>query len=312
MDDIDNIDYNELFGLEPDTETAPGANEEDVAEPSTETPEVDNADDPDETEQEPAEPAQGTDTVDTAPDGQTEPPAQSPDENARFASARRDAERERDLAIAQAKTEATAQMDSMVKQLGLRDEQTGKPIESKAEFDAYQTHMEQERKGQFMRDLGITEGQYKQMVAELPEVKQAVAVTQQAQQAVLATRQMQARVRMEEEVAEITKVDPTVSSIGDIAKMDNYKDVMARVHGGMTLLDAYKLTNFERLSQQATSAARQAGINTARGKDHMTATQARGAGAVTVPRTIAEEYRMLDPTMTDAQIQKHYAKYKSK
>ena len=51
----------------------------------------------------------------------------------------------------------------------------------------------------------------------------------------------------------------------------------------------------------------------ARSKDHLQATgNARGAGAVSVPKDEMAMYRLLNPNATEAQIQAHYNKHKPK
>ena len=77
---------------------------------------------------------------------------------------------------------------------------------------------------------------------------------------------------------------------------------------GNSLLDAFKLANFETLSQGAAARARQAAINAAQSKQHLAQTQTRGKGAVTVPSDVRELYRTMNPGVTDAEIQAHYSR----
>ena len=45
------------------------------------------------------------------------------------------------------------------------------------------------------------------------------------------------------------------------------------------------------------------------GKDHLTKTAGRGTPAIEVPKDVKESYRMLNPGMTDADIEKAYQKF---
>ena len=80
------------------------------------------------------------------------------------------------------------------------------------------------------------------------------------------------------------------------------------VKKGNSLLDAFKLANFETLSQGTAARARQAAINAAQSKQHLAQTQTRGKGAVTVPSDVKELYRTMNPGVTDAEIQAHYSR----
>ena len=88
--------------------------------------------------------------------------------------------------------------------------------------------------------------------------------------------------------------------------MDTYPQFYELVKRGNTLIDAYKLANFDTLTRSAAQATRQAAINSVQSKRHMSQTTARGAGAVAVPGDVKEMYRALNPGATDAEIQAHY------
>ncbi len=81
---------------------------------------------------------------------------------------------------------------------------------------------------------------------------------------------------------------------------------------GNTFTDAYKLVNFDRLTSRATGQAKQAALNQVNSKSHLDRTTTRGAGAVTVPADVIAEYKALNPTATNAEIQAHWAKYLKK
>ena len=81
------------------------------------------------------------------------------------------------------------------------------------------------------------------------------------------------------------------------------------VKRGYSISDAYRLANYDALTQRAAEASRQAAISKAKSKEHLTATTQRGAGAVSVPDDVKAEYLAFNPDATEAEIQKHYQKY---
>ncbi len=316
----DEINYNELFGLDE------GGKEQEVAEPATGNGEGAGeaaqpaAGAPDTTgagkdgaqggkEQDIAAPAVENDTTKktTAPQ-QTEPAKtpdsaqQTPEENAAFAAARRKAEQERDAAIAQAKEEAQKAIDEAFANSGLTNPYTKQPITTKAEFDAYREQYEKERHDRILKKTGMTDEEFKQYVDSMPEV-------QQARQAAQEMRAQQAQMKVEEQLREISALDPSIKKLEDLTKMPNYTEFYARVQQGLSLTDAYKLTNYDALTKGAAAASRQATLNAAASKNHLGATASRGEGAVSVPADVMEQYRAFNPDATDAEIQAHYNKY---
>ena len=90
--------------------------------------------------------------------------------------------------------------------------------------------------------------------------------------------------------------------------MPTYAKFYELVKKGNTLTDAFKLANYDALTKGAAAGARQAALNAAQGKQHMGQTQTRGAGAVSVPAEVMEQYRAFNPDATEAEIRAHYAK----
>jgi len=84
------------------------------------------------------------------------------------------------------------------------------------------------------------------------------------------------------------------------------------VKKGNNLVDAFKLANYDTLTSSTAAASRQAAINAAQSKQHLSQTTTRGAGAVSVPADVKEAYRAFNPNATDAEIQQHYNKYVKK
>lgn len=315
---MDDIDYGALFGIDAEgaevTEpaepsgdtTAQGANEQEPAEPAAVEEQIE------ETSAEGAEDG-GQSTGGDSPEGQADGQKQTPEQNAKFAAARRKAEAERDAAIAKARQDAQAEaqrtIDEAFRTSGLTNPYTKKPITSKAEYDEYRARLEADRKARLLKKSGMSDEEFQQFVQGLPEVKQAKEAQAAAETAARQAREQQAKLKVEEQLKEISALDPTIQELKDLAKMETYPKFYELVKRGNTLTDAFKLANYEALTGRAAAASRQAAINSAQGKQHLSSTTQRGAGAVSVPADVKAEYLAFNPDATDAEIQQHYNRY---
>lgn len=316
---MDDIDYGALFGID-----AEGAEVTEPAEPSADTT-AQGAN-----EQEPAEPAAVEEQIAETTTGGTEDGSQSaggdspegqadgqkqqtPEQNAQFAAARRKAEAERDAAIAKARQDAQAEaqrtIDEAFRNSGLTNPYTKKPITSKAEYDEYRARLEADRKARLLKKSGMSDDEFQEFVQGLPEVKRAKEAQEAAETAARQAREQQAKLKVEEQLKEISALDPSIQELKDLAKMETYPKFYELVKRGNTLTDAFKLANYEALTGRAAAASRQAAINSAQGKQHLSPTTQRGAGAVSVPADVKAEYLAFNPDATDAEIQQHYNRY---
>lgn len=308
----DQVDYNALFGVEADASEntqGEGGNEQTVAGSDESEPAAENeaADDQDKAA-DPEGSGEGTQS-----EGK---PAQSPEENSKYAAARRKAEAERDLAVQKAREEVRAQMkaefEGTIKALGMVNPYTKQPIVDQAGLDEYRQKFEIEKKSKVAKRAGMNDQEFQQFVEDLPEVKEARAKAEQAEAAQKAVAAERAKAEMDRQIAEIREMDSSIQSIEDFPKMENYQQFYALVKRGNTFTDAYKLANFDRLTSQNAQQAKQAALNQVNSKSHLDRTTTRGAGAVTVPADVIAEYKALNPTATNAEIQAHYAKYMKK
>lgn len=271
------INYDELFGLNGEEET-------EAADPS-------------------AEEETAAETEETAGEKESEPAEQtgrqSKEENAKYAAIRRKAEEE-------ASAKAQKQIDDAFAALNMVDPYTGKPIKTKADFEAYQAGKTKEKTEGVLEKTGWTEDELKQYVDELPDVKAA-------KQAKETYERMQQKQALDTQIAELGKIDSAIKSVEDLQKQDNYRTIYEYVLRGLNIVDAYKLANFDKLSseklsaERASSAARQAALNS-KSKEHLQPTTPRGEGAATVPADVMEYYKALNPTATVAEITAHYNK----
>lgn len=301
------IDYGAVFDVEV-PETTTGAEETEIAAPSEETGTTTAAAQGEE-EQEAAAPA--VEETEECEQPQTEVPEQEPktDRDAQFAAARRKAEAERDAAIAQAKEDAQKQVDEFFKTSGLMNPYTGQPITTRAEYEAYRERFEADQKAKLMEKAGITQEEFQAFVQGLPEVRAARQAKAEAEAAARQAREQEAKARVDEQLRQIRAIDPTVKELGDLAKLDTYPKLYDMVKRGYSILDAYRLANYDTLTQRAAEASRKAAINSVQSKQHLKATESRGGGAIPVPDSVLEEYRVLNPGATKEEIQKHYQSY---
>lgn len=227
-----------------------------------------------------------------------EQPEQSKEENARYAAIRRKAEEE-------AKAKAQKELDDGIASLGMVDPYSGKPIKTRQEFEAYRASQAKERKDGMLEKTGWSEDELQSFIDELPDVKAA-------KQAKETYERQQQKLALDTQIAELSKLDPSIQTVDDLLKQENYKDVYEYVRRGLSIPEAYKLANFDKLSgERASSAARAAALNS-KSKEHLQPTAQRGEGAATVPADVMETYRFLNPNATVAEITAHYNKYHKK
>lgn len=239
--------------------------------------------------------------------------AQSKEDNARFAAARRKAEAERDAAIKKAEEDAKAYAENAVadilKTAKLTDPYTGQPIRTKAEFDAYAEKLRKEQRETMMQQSGMTEEEYEAFIASHPKVLEAAKATEAANAVLNRARAKEAQEKIQAQLEEISALNPAIHSIEDLTKLDTYPEIYEKVKKGYSIADAYKLTNLADIEARAAEKARQETRNLVQSKGHLERTITRGTGAADVPADVKAEYRMLVPGATDEEIQKHYTAY---
>ena len=115
------------------------------------------------------------------------------------------------------------------------------------------------------------------------------------------------RERIDAELREIHRLDPSIRSPEDLLKMPAAREFYEYVRRGNTFIDAYYLANRERLTAAAAEAARQQTMNAHRSKDHLHPSgNSRGAGAASVPAEEMQMFKLLNPAASEAEIQAYY------
>ena len=214
-------------------------------------------------------------------------------QNAGYAAARRQAEAEiraRDARFAERFKDFTNPI-------------TGQPITSEADYFAALDAQEELSRRQELEQRGIDPYLLDSLIANNPAIRQA--------QQILAQTQEQENVRrFDAEMEQVKALDPTVNSIEEILQAPNSHDVIAKIKAGYSLVDAYKIANFDKLTAQNTQASKQAAINAMRGKDHMTQT-----GGVTdtstdmdIPVSELGKWKAMFPDATEKELKAKYTR----
>jgi hypothetical protein len=275
----------EIMETEVET-TEAGANEQEVAETASIGP-----DETGENEPETAEPAAE---------------GQSVEDNARFAAARRRAEAQFNQRI---ELERQAARDEMIRQMydGQLDPYTNRPISSEADLrayqQAYQREQEQLTRNQ-MQQAGLDPDILDRMIENNPKVKRAEQLTAQFEAA-------EGERKMNEAIKEISHLDPSITDVAALANHPNAPVFNEYVNRGYSLVDAFRLANFDTLTGKKAAAAKQQAMNNVNGKSHLTTTAGNAGGDDVV--IDPQEMQMMKhafPNLTHAQLVAKFKKYK--
>lgn len=128
-----------------------------------------------------------------------------------------------------------------------------------------------------------------------------------------AIMQAQGQKQFDEEMREIGKLDTSIKSLSDITKMAEFKEFDAMMRSGrFSMVEAFKLACYDRLNQNQAVAAKQAAINEAKGKAHLSPVGGGQAADDGLTDEIIETYRMYNPKWTRAQIAQFHRSYQKK
>lgn len=298
------MDYDKIFGV--DTSGDPTGDPGPEGPQGEREPEVDPGAANTPSEQQPA--AGGA--PETAPPGGEEPGGeepggQTPEEKGTGNAGAGIDPQIREQIAREIRARAAKQLDESIAALGLTNPYTKEPIKNKADYDAYRAKVDEDRRAKLLKKAGMTEEEFAKLAAEQPEIK---AQLEEAREA----KRQAAAAAMNEQIRQIHELDPEINTIEDLAKMPNYAQFYRFVkQNRLSLVEAYRLANMERLSARTAAATKQAAMNAAQSKAHLEATKARGKGGdvTVVPNDVREYYRMINPKATEAEVKADYAKY---
>lgn len=307
----DNIDYAEVFGEDITAETE--ADDTSVGENGTAEAEADaDADESADSSENDGNTETESENDDNTPAQENDTHArgtQSAEDNARFAAARREAERQRDEAVSEANTRHERELSEVFAAVGLVNPYTGKPVTNMAELAEYNKAKGDQHKKSFMEKNGMTEAEYEEFTSQLPEVAAARRAKAQAEAAEAQARSEKAKSIVDAEIGIIGKLNPDIKSVDDLVAHESYEKILPYVKRGYSVSDAYKIANYDKLTEAASASARQQVLNSQSGKAHLTQSESRGTGIEAVPAEVLRQYREFNPEMSDSEIAKEWAKF---
>lgn len=327
MADITEKQVYEAFGLgeqvqepaDPATKesTQQGAQEQEVADPAQAGSPSGNDAATANQEQQPVLPAE-SEEEEAGKDGQP----LTPEQRRKNADVRRQREKQAqqaaiDRAVQSAlqteRDQQGAQMTAIFASLNLKNNFTGEAITNMEQFQAWQKQIKQDQLQKDLRAGKLTPEGLTDAIGNHPVVQQAQQMLQQNEEAQKAQRAVEAKAKIDAEIAEIGKLDASITSLEDLMEAPYWPQLYAMTQKGYSIKDAHFLLNHKRLEEAKLEAARQQGMLNARGKDHMRGTATpQGGGAVSVPPAEMAMYRAFNPGATDAEIQAYYNNLKKK
>lgn len=226
---------------------------------------------------------------------------QSPELNSQFAEVRRRAE-----ADARRKYEAKAAANNRLiaeRFKGYTNPETGAAITTVEEYMEALAAQDRARAKAQMQEAGIDPDMLDRAIANSPVVRRAEEIERQNQQ-------YQVDAMINEDMKAIIDFDPSITSAADVYAQPNWNDVIGycQNHPGVRLAEAYKLINFDRLSEARMKAGEQAAINQAKGKDHLkvatgTSNEDR---SVDIPSNVLDMWQTAYPDKTKKELKALY------
>jgi len=218
------------------------------------------------------------------------------DRNAIYAEARRVAE-------ANARKAQIARDNEFLNRFGhLKNPKTGQPIRSEADYLAALDAQEEMKAKAQLEQNGVDPTLIDTLVNNNPAIRQAQAVM--AQQ-----KESQTLAQIIGEVAELKAIDPSINTLYDVPP-DVLRCVLDNASHGrhVNLIEAYKLTQFGRVSEKQQAAIQQNAINQAKGKQHLSpvngvSTPDEGAE---IPASVLATWKEAFPDKSKAELKKLY------
>lgn len=120
---------------------------------------------------------------------------------------------------------------------------------------------------------------------------------------------IQAQEAIENDVREISKIDPSIKSVNDIFALPEYPAMEALVQKrGYSLIDAYKVQRFEAALNASEKSGKQAAINAAKSKSHLAAHggNTTGKGLKSIPADMLSQVKDQFPGKSMDELTKLY------
>ena len=141
------------------------------------------------------------------------------------------------------------------------------------------------------------------MIQDSPAVRAAEAATAEL-------NEIKAQQMLERDIKEVLALDPTLGSAEDLNNDPKLPEILEKVNAGLSLVDAYKIVNFDRLTGAKGEAAKQAAINSVKAKNHLATGASLDVGDTgeDIPANMIEMYKESFPDKSMAQLKALYNK----
>ena len=143
----------------------------------------------------------------------------------------------------------------------LTNPKTGQPIRSEDEYLAALDAQEEIRAKEQLQEKGIDPTLLDNLIARNPIIRQA-------QEVMALNQQTQMVNRINADIAELGRLDPSITSLETVPQ-EVINLVMSNPERELTLVEAYKILNYGRVSSGQQAAITQQAINQAKGKSHL-------------------------------------------
>lgn len=217
------------------------------------------------------------------------------DANAIAAAARRQAEN--DARIRQQKIDEEYQ-----RRFGhLNNPITGKSIRTQQDYlEALDAQQQIQAEAQ-LRENGVDPSILNQLIAANPSVRRAEEVIAQAER-------MEVERQIMADIASLSEIDDSIHRLEDVP----YEVVQKSMQTGMSLVDAYKIVNYGKVSTAKREAIQQAAINAAKGKQHMAPVDgvSTNDGLKEIPENEIAKWKAFFPEASNEELRKKYNRVK--
>lgn len=226
---------------------------------------------------------------------------QSAEENAKFAAVRRQAEAE---AKAKYEQQIKKQNDLVKGMFGkFKNADTGKPIETVEDYIAAMEVQQRRQQEKELIEKGVNPKLIEEMIENSPAMREAKAVLEKS-------KQEEAQRAIDADLKAITAMDSDIKSFADLENSENFQTILGYVkQNGLSLVDAYKLANSDKLLNKQTAAAKQAAINSAKSMSHLETTKGVSQPSkdfVPIPHAVLERWQEAYPSLTMEQLTQKY------
>lgn len=301
------------FGLDPDE----GGKESDVAEQTTEEQE-------EQTEEETEGMPEGAEGSEPEPENEPEPDddeeeegsgEQSKEERRENAARRRQQETQEAIqtavrqALAQQQAQFEQQQQTFFQQAGLVNPFNNKPITNMDEFREWRDEQDNQK---LQKELGsgkLTRESLEKLIDRHPAVQAVRQAQEQGAQEAAREKDAAFMQNVEQQLAEIRKVDPAVKTVADLMNRPYSQAFYDAVKRGNNFVDAFYLATRDQMMEATAAAARQSAVKNATGKSHLKVTGVGGKAGATVTEDERKFYKLFNPDATDEDIQRYQNKY---